>query len=256
MYGLIIDNDFVICECCKKEFKQITATHLRKEHGITFEEYKKMFPDSKTLAISSRTKISVNAKELNESGKIGFQNGHKVNLGKTPWNKGTHGLQSPIWSKGLTKETSPKLAESARKISETRRKMIAEGKQKKFFGKDNPMYGKKLTEKHKRALWGGWKASKTRPELKVNSFINGYDGWHYVGNGKFFIKTKVKTRIPDFVNIEKRKIIEVYGDYWHRGENPQDKINEYKDVGWDCIVLWEHEVMSYDFSIESIKYFL
>lgn len=252
----MLDNDFVVCQYCKKKFKQITASHLQKAHGITFEEYKVNFPKSETLVSSSRAKIAQNAKELNKSGVIGFHSGHKVNSGKNPWNKGTHGLQSPNRLKGLTKDTCLEIAERAKRLSEKRKAMFANGSLKKPFGEANPMFGKKLSEERKQSLWGGWKPSKTRPELKVYHLIKEYDGWRYVGDGKFFIKTKIKTRIPDFVNAHKKKIIEVYGDYWHAGENPQEKIDEYKAVGWDCIVLWEHEVMQHDFSIELIEHFL
>lgn len=34
------------CELCGKKFKRITNTHLFKEHQITMEDYKTLFPDS------------------------------------------------------------------------------------------------------------------------------------------------------------------------------------------------------------------
>ena len=37
-------------------------------------------------------------------------------------------------------------------------------------------------------------------------------------------------------------IIELFGDYWHKGENPEDKIKEYNDVGYKCLILWESEI--------------
>lgn len=250
------NREYVVCALCKRQFRQITSTHLSKDHGISFEDYKNRFPNSETLPLSVRETISQKAQEMNANGIIGFKEGHRANEGKTPWNKGTHGLQPPPWSKGQTKETNPILAAAAIKNSNNRKQMFKSGKLKPLYGENNPMYGKKLSEEHKRALCGGWKPCKTKPELIVANIIKDYDGWRFVGDGKFFVKTKVKTRVPDFVNPKKKRIIEVYGDYWHKGENPQDRINEYKAVGWDCIVLWEHEVMSDGFSIESVEYFL
>lgn len=294
----------VKCELCGKQFKQITFTHLRKVHNITFAEYKSMFPDSETLSNEAREKISDNATKLNEEHKIGFQNGHKVNSGKEPWNKNKTGLQV-AWNKGKTKNDCPSLKVSAEKVSAKRKQMyesgqlkrlygednpafggryswnrnktkencpslkivsekvsikrkamFKSGELKKQYGKDNPMYGKQLTEEHKKALWGGWKKAYTKPEQKLAEIIKDYNEWEFVGNGKFYLQTKKKCRVPDFINRDKMRIIEVYGDYWHRGENAKDKISEYKEIGWDCIVLWESEIMNDDFSIDIIKDFL
>lgn len=43
---------------------------------------------------------------------------------------------------------------------------------------------------------------------------------------------------PDFVNIKKRKVIEGFGDYWHRNDNPQDKIDSFGKFGYDCLIIW------------------
>ena len=134
--------------------------------------------------------------------------------------------------------------------------MYKNGELKKPFGKDNPMFGKQLSEQHKKALWAGWKSSYTKPELKLMEILKDYKEWEYVGNGKFHLRTKKQCRVPDFINRDKKKIIEVYGDYWHKGENPNDKITEYKEIGWDCIVLWESEIMRGAFSIERLKNYL
>ena len=294
----------VICELCGKKFKQITSTHLKKQHNITFIEYKVMFPDSPTLTTEARDKISSNAVKLNADGKIGFHEGHKVNLGKEPWNKNKVGLQTAwnkgktkddclslkfsaekmsvkkkqmyesgelkklygednpayggrySWNRGKTKEDCLPLKVVSRKVSITRKRMFQSGELKKQFGKDNPMFGKQLSEQHKNALWGGCKNSFTKPELKLMGILEGFDGWEYVGNGKFWLRTKIKCRIPDFINRAQKKIIEVYGDYWHKGENPNDKIMEYREIGWDCIVIWESEIMSADFDIDKVKCFL
>ena len=35
----------VTCPLCKKEFQQITNTHLKKAHGITLDEFRQRYPD-------------------------------------------------------------------------------------------------------------------------------------------------------------------------------------------------------------------
>ena len=64
----------------------------------------------------------------------------------------------------------------------------------------------------------------------------------YVGDRKLWIKTKKGKRNPDFIIEGQKIVIELYGDYWHKGENPKNKIKEYNDVGYKCLILWESEV--------------
>lgn len=64
----------------------------------------------------------------------------------------------------------------------------------------------------------------------------------YVGDRRLWIKTKKGNRNPDFMVEGQKTGIELFGDYWHKGENPQDKIKEYNDVGYKCLIFWESEV--------------
>ena len=75
--------------------------------------------------------------------------------------------------------------------------------------------------------------------------------YKYSGNGI----VKIGTLYPDFININgKKKVIEVFGNHWHRGENPQDKISQYKEYGFDCLVIWESELKDDDLT-QRIKIF-
>jgi very-short-patch-repair endonuclease len=63
--------------------------------------------------------------------------------------------------------------------------------------------------------------------------------YKYVGGGDLIIDRKC----PDFVNVNgQKKLIEVYGDYWHRNDNPQDRIDTFAAFGYSTLVLWEHEI--------------
>lgn len=61
--------------------------------------------------------------------------------------------------------------------------------------------------------------------------------WNYVGDGQLIINGKC----PDFWN-GKNKLIEVFGDYWHKNDDPNDRIEFFKQYGYDCLVIWESEV--------------
>ena len=81
----------------------------------------------------------------------------------------------------------------------------------------------------------------TMPEKILDMYLqDNFPGtWRYVGDGSF----TVGGYNPDFINAEgKKQIIEMFGDYWHRDQDPQDRINLFKNYGYDCIIIWEKEV--------------
>jgi hypothetical protein len=62
-------------------------------------------------------------------------------------------------------------------------------------------------------------------------------------------------KCPDFVHQVNSKIIELYGDYYHDGDNPQDRVDYYKKFGYNTLVIWEHELRDKDSLIEKILNF-
>lgn len=73
-------------------------------------------------------------------------------------------------------------------------------------------------------------------ELILNEAYPGQ--WKYTGDGQFIIAGKC----PDFVNVNgKKQIIEVYGDFWHRGQDPAERIDLFKQFGYSTLVVWEKE---------------
>ena len=106
------------------------------------------------------------------------------------------------------------------------------------------MFGKKLSDNHLQALWASRYTAQriNKPESKALKILCQY-GFEYVGDRAFWLTFKDGThKCPDFVNKSCKMAVEVYGDYWHRNDNPQDIIEKYKQIGWDCLVVWEHEV--------------
>ncbi|WP_267716723.1 hypothetical protein [Streptomyces sp. CoH17] len=71
-------------------------------------------------------------------------------------------------------------------------------------------------------------------------------GYEHTGDGKFFITGKDKrVRVPDFVKRSEKKVFEFWGDYWHRGEKPEELVAWYRDVGWQCTVVWQSELQDF-----------
>lgn len=54
---------------------------------------------------------------------------------------------------------------------------------------------------------------------------------------------------PDFVCKEKRKIIEFFGEYWHKEEDVEIRGNIFDQNGYDSLFIWESELTD----IEQIK---
>lgn len=64
----------------------------------------------------------------------------------------------------------------------------------------------------------------------------------FKGNGKFFLTFKNgQVKNPDFVVEHQRKVIELYGDYWHKGDIPQELIDLYAEIGFEAMVIWESQ---------------
>lgn len=81
----------------------------------------------------------------------------------------------------------------------------------------------------------------TRPEKIFDEMTP--ENIHYTGNGAWW-KTfpNGKNKNPDFKVMGQDKVIEIFGDYWHRNDDSQELIDLYAQVGLDCLVFWEHEI--------------
>lgn len=93
-----------------------------------------------------------------------------------------------------------------------------------------------------------------KPETIILNLLGRlYHGqWKYTGDFSFIINGKS----PDFVNCNgQKKIIELFGDYWHKGQDPQDRINAFKPFGYDTLIIWERELKDIDSVIKKIHEF-
>ncbi len=80
-----------------------------------------------------------------------------------------------------------------------------------------------------------------KPEMELNSLLQDIypNEWKYVGDGQVIIDGKC----PDFININgKKQIIELFGDYWHKGKKPEDRVKIFKPYGYETMVIWEKEL--------------
>lgn len=63
--------------------------------------------------------------------------------------------------------------------------------------------------------------------------------YSYVGDGQFILGGKC----PDFLNTNgQKKLIELWGNFWHQGQNPQDRIDYFAKYGFETLIIWESEL--------------
>jgi predicted DNA-binding protein YlxM (UPF0122 family) len=87
----------------------------------------------------------------------------------------------------------------------------------------------------------GLQIKPNKPETTVLTILQNIapDEWKFVGDGQLYIGCKN----PDFANVNgEKQLIEVYGDYWHRGQDPTERITHFKQYGYDTLVIWENEL--------------
>lgn len=111
-------------------------------------------------------------------------------------------------------------------------------------------------EKNLNALYFAWKRKPTKPEIHFECFCNRSSiPLTYVGNGQF----SIGGFNPDFIESSGRKVaVEIFGDYWHTREGMAPYMREdvrqaiFKKLGWDLIVIWEHELKDLESSPNNI----
>lgn len=66
-------------------------------------------------------------------------------------------------------------------------------------------------------------------------------------NGDCREEVLIGGKVPDFVNQDKKKIIEVFGNYWHTlpGKmSASETIQHYKKYNYECLIVWEKDYVN------------
>jgi G:T-mismatch repair DNA endonuclease (very short patch repair protein) len=165
------------------------------------------------------------------------------------------------------------------KISNSQKeRLLRDGIPEYFYrdksGSNNPMFGKQQTiasiEKNRQSQLNNWKdpehqrkwmlaniyphVKQTKPEKELEVALQDC-GLEFVGDGKFWIG--YPPRNPDFIHRKNRKIVEFFGNYWHKPDDEQDRINHYNKYGWDCFIIWEIDYnTNKELTIAQVKEFI
>lgn len=102
----------------------------------------------------------------------------------------------------------------------------------------------------------------TRPEKLLDILLQKHFPKEFVYNGDYSKGVSLGGLIPDFININGRKlVVEVFGDYWHskrKGGLPW-KATEFgrkavfAQLGFDCVIIWESQLNNPESVIEEIR---
>lgn len=183
--------------------------------------------------------LSISMKKARETGAYGKKHKEKLSIsGKKAWAEGKFDGKRKNLGKSL-KETwkDPKKRKEQSKILIDSWKEL-EASRKKLSKATTDAWRDPIKREN---LIKGQNRKPTKPELHFDSLLQQWfpKEWKYVGDFKFWIEGKN----PDWVNINSKKaVIELYGDYFHKGENPKKRINFFKKYGFKTLVVWEKEL--------------
>lgn len=119
---------------------------------------------------------------------------------------------------------------------------------------------KELIEKRMKAIMDSNRNKPNKKELQlINIIKNEKLPYKFVGDGKIWINGKN----PDFINTNhQKKIIEFYGNYWHRdekvnngGDGGQERKEIFAEYGYTTLIIWEGELENEEKLLIKIKEF-
>jgi len=162
---------------------------------------------------------------------------HKQNISKA-----TKGKPKPSISKALTGRSYEDLfgIEGAKKK-----------KQKQSESHKKRWQNQEYKEKVLRAIANSSAKLPNKPERQLRNVLNHLfpKEYKYVGDGQVWIGGKN----PDFINVNgQKKIIELFGDYWHsdmktgraKKEEENQRIDHFAEYGFKTLIIWENELQS------------
>lgn len=266
-------GNLIRCEICGEYRENVGSSHL-KSHGITLAEYKRLYPLAKTTTEKYIKKLSLStlgipkprskeaARKGGETTKIksalryfigmrdkvdGLLCGDLVQCeicGEIMGQLSKH----LVFYHDITVEQYKKMYPGTLTISPNISKVLADENTKKW---EDPDYKKKVSKTISGVISDLWdnghyvgkvpsQESPNGLERKVISIIdNNKLPFKFVGDWSFMLGSKC----PDFVHVgSSKKLIEVFGDYWHKGEDIGIREDYFSKYGYEMLVIWEHEV--------------
>jgi hypothetical protein len=246
----------VSCFICNKKFREITWMHCKFIHGISLDRYKKMYPSAKIISDGMAREMSRNnsgynnpmyGKHHTEVAKMKISNRRSYIGDKNPFYGMHHsdetkkhystirsgrnvGSSNPFYGKTHSNATKiiMRKNEVSKKLSDPERYVI---EKLSHFGKHRFPYG-----------------VMNKMEKKVSYILRGLIPGIFMYNGNKRWGIELAGMVPDFVNVNGHKVIEVYSDYWKGGSCSAIKswkISRSKKmsrIGWKVLYIGEADL--------------
>lgn len=168
------------------------------------------------------------------------------------------------WNDGLTKETDKRLEQAGKKISKAHKGKKLSKEHKKRIGRGlekawaNLEFKEMMRKKRRKSTLKLWQKKDFRnkivsamahalcehpnkPESELRDLLEQMfpSEYRFTGDGSFILAGKC----PDFLNVNgKKKIIELFGDYWHEKTEEKQRIALFKEYGYDTLIVWDSEL--------------
>ena len=113
--------------------------------------------------------------------------------------------------------------------------------------KNNPMHNRKNVERMMNSLKKAISVKPNKAELKLLSIFKQHKlDYKYVGDYSLIIDGKN----PDFVNIKRKEIIDLFGRFWHSDDNDwyntkndfEERIMFFQKRDWKILIIWDDEL--------------
>ena len=253
-------NELYIIKFSNGNFIECTEEHPFYIHGKEWVEAKDLkIGDTaiqyKYSGLNSRCNIGKTYEEMYLDSKVTTMKENMSNKMKDAWNNTSTKLDRStysqmmrskvglvdVWNKGLTKETDDRIRKrSEEMVGQIRTKSTKEkiSKTVKKLWKDDEYISKVVNSRCIRP---------NKHEKYLLEILNDVCPSEFEYNGGYEKKIMIDRKIPDFVHVSKKKVIEYFGEYWHNKEYKDDEqttIKKYNNQGYDCLVIWEKDLFT------------
>ncbi|MDI6730794.1 MAG: hypothetical protein QMD06_04560, partial [Candidatus Altarchaeum sp.] len=206
-------------------------------HEYQSNIFKLKFPREKRLCIICN-KVFITRVDSNQkccSNKCGYTLAH-LNTDYKKISKKLKKINKKVWSNPILRK----------KQSLTIKMLWKNKKYRKTVSESQSMHSKEMWRNRISAL----KIAKSlsikpnRPEKKLLLIIrkNNFP-FKYTGNYKFWIYGEKHSYNPDFIHLYEKKVIELFGEYWHRESKnklkDKSRIQTYNKHGYNVLIIWE-----------------
>lgn len=164
------------------------------------------------------------------------------------------GKLNPFSGKVHTQETKDRISKNKIGVKTKRIYTPLSGEVKKQIS--DGLKSKWQDESFAKEMLGKLYVKPNKSELRLQDLLNEkFPGrYKYVGNGQIFIGGFN----PDFIDLKNKKIIELYGEYWHKGKEIRDakRIKVIESYGYKVLIIWDSEFVSIPQLLKKMEVFI